>query len=397
YLVILSQLIDPSNPSVGTFKQRVFVSHLDFSAPVVLVTEGYIADYASRPKYVEELAGMFGTNQICVEHRYFGKSVPENKDWKYLTAENAAYDHHHVIELFKTIYSGKWISTGISKGGQTTLIHRTLYPNDVDISVPYVAPLNFGVEDGRHEKFIDNVSTLSDRKKIREFQLEVLKRRKKLTPLLERFCAAKHYTFNIPMSEVYDFCVLEYSFAFWQWGTPIESIPTQSASDADVFNHFVSIAPPDYFSNEGIAPTQAFFVQAASQLGYYGYETKPFSKYLKVKNTHGYLARLFLPEGYSPKFDSSLSLRCVKFLKEQDPKMIFIYGEYDPWFASAVEFNGKTNLLRAVVPGGSHLSRIHSLPPEPQKEVIDRIKCWLNQNATVDVSLDHLQKADVQK
>lgn len=380
YLVILKQQLDPGDPKAGTFNQRIFVSHLDFSAPVVLVTEGYYADYAANPKYVEELAGMFKTNQICVEHRYFGKSKPDSINWKYLTAENAAYDHHRIIELFKTIYSGKWISTGISKGGQTVLIHRTLYPKDVDISVPYVGPLNFGVEDGRHEKFIDRVSTAAARKQVRNFQLEVLRRRSTLEPLFIKFCESKGYTYRIPYDDVYDFCVLEYSFAFWQWGTPVGKIPSLKSDDSVLLKHFVEIAAPDYFSREGIAPTLPFFIQAAKQLGYYGYDIRPFAQYLKIKTAHGYLAKIFLPEDYNPTFDPSISSRCARFLKENDPKMIFVYGQNDPWFASGISiFGKKENLLRVVVPEGSHLSRIHSLPSELKKEVIDRIKNWLSE------------------
>ena len=52
------------------------------------------------------------------------------------------------------------------------MLYRTFFPEDVDISVPYVAPLCSGVEDGRHEPFLKMVSTPEARKKIEDFQLE---------------------------------------------------------------------------------------------------------------------------------------------------------------------------------------------------------------------------------
>ena len=56
------------------------------------------------------------------------------------------------------------------------MFYRTYFPDDVDISVPYVAPLNQSLEDGRHEPFIANkVSTPENRKRVENFQLEVLK------------------------------------------------------------------------------------------------------------------------------------------------------------------------------------------------------------------------------
>lgn len=106
---------------------------------------------------------------IFVEYRYFLGSTPDPKDWQYLTAENSADDLHAITTTFKNIYSGKWIATGISKGGQTTLLYRTFYPDDVDISVAYVAPLCYAAEDGRHEPFLRRVSTAEDRKKVKIF------------------------------------------------------------------------------------------------------------------------------------------------------------------------------------------------------------------------------------
>ena len=172
---------------------------------------------------------------IFVEYRYFLESTPEPKDWQYLTAENSADDLHAVRNAFKSIYPGKWIATGISKGGQTTLLYRTFYPDDVDISVPYVAPLCYGAEDGRHEPFLRKVSTPEDRKRIEDFQLEVLKRKAALLPRFKKYCDEKGLKFRAPVEEIYDYCVLEYSFALWQWGTPVSSIPATTASDDEIF------------------------------------------------------------------------------------------------------------------------------------------------------------------
>lgn len=155
YLVRVTQEVDPIGKQAGTFKQRVVLCHIGFDRPTVLVTEGYGGAYALRENYQEELSKLLNANVVFVEYRYFLESKPDPLNWDYLTAENSAYDLHHITELFKQIYKGKWISTGISKGGQTTTLYRAYFPDDVDFSVPYVAPLNRGVEDGRHEIFLE--------------------------------------------------------------------------------------------------------------------------------------------------------------------------------------------------------------------------------------------------
>lgn len=377
YVTYFTQPLDHRHPEKGSFRQRVIVAHVGFDRPTVIVTEGYGAAYALRSQYREELSKLLNANMIFVEYRYFLESTPEPKDWQYLTAENSADDLHAITTAFKNIYSGKWIATGISKGGQTTLLYRTFYPDDVDISVPYVAPLCYGVEDGRHEPFLHKVSTPENRKKIEDFQLEALKRKATLLPRFEKYCTEKNYSFRAPIEEIYDYSVLEYSFALWQWGTSINSIPATTASDNDIFSHLLAISEPGYFTAD--SPNASFFVQAARELGYYGYDVQPFKQYLSIRSGEGYLHRLMLPEELKDMpFDKTLSKKITKFLKKQDPKMIFIYGQNDPWTAAGVTWlKNKKNIHVFIQPNGSHLARINTLPEKEKKEVMELIKQWL--------------------
>lgn len=378
YVTYFTQPLDHRHPEKGSFRQRIIVSHVGYDRPTVLVTEGYGATYALNPQYREELSKLLNANMIFVEYRYFLESTPDPKDWQYLTAENSADDLHAITTTFKNIYSGKWIATGISKGGQTTLLYRTFYPDDVDISVAYVAPLCYAAEDGRHEPFLRRVSTAEDRKKVKDFQLETLKRKATLLPVFEKYCQDKGYNFRVPIEEIYDYSVLEYSFAFWQWGTPISYIPPITASDEKILAHLLSISEPSYFtSNSG---ETSFFVQAARELGYYGYDIHPFKKYLSIKSSKGYLHRMMLPEELKDmSFDKTLSRKIKKYLKENDPKMIFIYGENDPWTAAGVTWlKEKKNIHVFIQPGGSHRARINTLPEAEKEQVITLIKEWMH-------------------
>ncbi|MDR2498414.1 MAG: aminopeptidase [Tannerellaceae bacterium] len=379
YVFRVTQPLDHNNPEAGKFDQRVVVCHVGFDRPTVIVTEGYGGRYALTSRYREELSALFDANIVFVEHRYFLESTPEPLDWTYLTAQNSAFDLHHVRSLFRDIYPGKWISTGISKGGQTAMIYRTFFPDDVDISVPYVAPLCRGVEDGRHEPFLRKVGTRSERRQIRDFQIEALKRKATLVPMLEKLAKEKQMTFRAPMAEIFDYCVLEYSFAFWQWGTSFKLIPPLTANDSIIFEHLVEICDPDYFSDN--QSESSFFVQAARELGYYGYELKPFRKYLSVRESSGYLARLMVPQSALPQtFDPALYNKIYNYLKENDPKMIFIYGEIDPWSAvHAPRFRGKVNQQLYFQPRGSHRTRINTMPNDMKQQIIAQITEWLTE------------------
>lgn len=378
YVVKLTQPVDHGNPEAGDFSQRVIVAHVGYDRPTVMITEGYSGAYALNPRYQEELSKLLNANMVFVEHRYFLESTPEPCNWDYLTAENSAHDLHRINKTFKELYNGKWISTGISKGGQTTCLYRAYFPDDVDFSVPYVAPLNYAKEDGRHEPFLEKVGTKEDRKKIKEYQIEVLKRREEITPMLNEFCTKNNLQHKISMPELLDYCVLEYPFALWQWGTDRALVPSKDADTETLFKHLMKISGPDYFAEN--QPNVSFFVQAARELGYYGYDTKPFKKYLTIDNTKGYLDKIMLPKELigEVEYRPELAKKVYKFLKENDPKMIFIYGEYDPWSATRVPtFKGKVNEQVYIQPGGSHAARINTMPDEMKQQIMNQINAWL--------------------
>ncbi len=379
YVMYIDQLLDPAHPEVGSFKQRVILAHVGYDRPTVLVTEGYDANYAVNPNYKEELSMLLNANLVFVEYRYFGESMPQPCNWAYLTVKNSLVDLHRVNTTFRNLYSGKWIATGISKGGQTTMFYRSYYPDDVEVSVPYVAPLNQSLEDGRHEVFLrEQVGTAKERKAVEEAQLTLLKRKQALLPMLAAYCKEKGYTFRVPLEEVFDYCVLEYAFALWQWGMPVANIPSEKDADKVWFDHLIAINAPDYFSQQ--SPFPSFNVQAAKELGYYGYDVEPFKAYLSIATAKDYLRRVMLPEELDDlTFDDTLYRHTVDFLKNEDPKMIYIYGENDPWTASGVTWlEGKKNIHVFVHPRGSHSTRIATFSEKKQREIKSLLEDWLD-------------------
>ena len=379
YELVLRQPLDWQAPEKGSFTHRIVVSHAGFDRPTILVTEGYGAKYAYRPDYREELSQLLDANIVFVEHRYFLGSTPDPRDWRYLTAEASACDLHDVRQLLGAIYPGKWIATGISKGGTTTMLYATFFPGDVDGYVPYVGPVNRSREDERHEKFLRRVGTADERAAVERFQTEVLRRRDRLMPRFEAYCREKGYEFRAPLTEIFDLCALEYAFSFWQWGSNSYEIPATSATDDELFDYFIGAVDPEYFVRE--TPTASFFVQAARELGYYGYDTRPLRKYLSIRNSKDYLRRIFLPDELRDlDFDRTLYRRMHRYLKREDPNMVMIYGANDPWTASGAAWAvtpRKRNMKLFVQPGGAHRTRIATLPEPMREEAIAAIRGWL--------------------
>jgi hypothetical protein len=374
YEVMFEQPVDHSDPSKGTFMQRLYISHTDASLPVILSTEGYSADYY----YTTELASMLKCNQIIAEHRYFGKSVPDSVDYTYLTTWQAASDHHRIIEVFKDFYKEEWVTTGISKGGQTVMFHRYYYPDDVDASVPYVAPLNNDTEDLRIYSFLDEVGPKKCRRRIRKFQVNALKRQADVIPEFKEFSDRKGYTYErVGGTEIaYEYCVLEYSFAFWQWGySSCSDIPGKDATPEEIVYHLNKVAAFDYFADEFVTLYQPFFYQAYTEMGYYGYDLDRFGPYLNHVTEPGF--QFALPQNRDVLFDSTLFASVENYIRNEADNFIFIYGEWDTWSATAVELSGATNSRIFFKESGSHRTRIRNMPEKQQEEIMSLLSEFL--------------------
>jgi hypothetical protein len=102
---------------------------------------------------------------------------------------------------------------------------------------------------------------------------------------------------------------------------------------------------------------------------------------LTIKSDQGYLKKLVVPKDADVSFDKTLFEKICAYLNKEDPCMVFIYGEYDPWSATAadvsVDMKAKKNIIVAYVPQGSHSANIRRLPEDLQKKVVDAITKWL--------------------
>lgn len=375
YTLMIPQLIDHQNPNSGYFKQRVFLCHKDFTAPVVYVTEGYSA----RGVFNEELADLLKANTIIIEHRNFGKSIADTVTWATMTVEQAATDDHVVCRLLKAIYPGKWVSTGVSKGGQTSLFYRAYFPSDVDVTVAYVAPVNRALEDKRLNTFIGRAGDGRCRKKIYDFQMELLKNKATLVPAYANYCKKHDFNLVVDPEIAFDYSVLEYPFGFWQYGSPCDSIPSIAKPKEELLNQLVKVNSPFYYSSNGVNFFKPFFYQANYELGYYGYDEKPFRRYLKQKD---YPNTIWGPTGKILPFNPKTMKFVNHFLQNEGDRIIYIYGEYDPWSASQVELTGKTDALKVIIAKGDHSSCIGQMSETQREEVYDRLTRWLDRPLT---------------
>lgn len=375
YELRVKQPIDHTDPSIGFFFQRVFLSHRSVNLPTVMITEGYTANQ----NRISELTELVNGNQITVEHRYFGASQPDTVDYDYLTIAQLTADLHHINTLFKEIYTGKWLSTGRSKGGATTLFYRYLYPDDVDVSVNYVGPINTSFEEQRIYHFLDTVGSDECRAKIESFQKYLLKNRKHILPLLEAYNLGAKATFNYySIPEAFELAVLEYPFSFWQYGYSCEYIPQKPKSYFEAVEYLLSISDIRFFSDESINRLASHYYQSANEMGYYAFETTKFKKLIKELPTDHNVHAAFTPNKMSIPFDDTYLNQINAWLPEHGDKIIHIYGTLDTWSASAVPPSDKVDALWFFMNGKHHANAlISTMTPEEKNKLVSALERWL--------------------
>ena len=376
-----TQPVDHNNPDGAKFTQRMFIGHVGFDRPMVLSTSGYDA----RGLGGAEPAQLLKANLIRVEHRYFGQSVPDPINWKCLTVWQSASDHHAIVQLFKQLYPGKWISTGASKDGQTTIMFKAFYPNDIDVAIPYVAPLNTAKVDPRIFTFLASVGTPEERQKVVDFQNALFQKKKKIMPLVEEYCNKKKWTFPMGIDRAYDLNVLEFPFAMWQYGVkkPMD-LPGKKAPAKELFDMMMPVTDLNWFSDTGIKQFLPHYYQAMTEMGYYGYDVEPFKKYVKDKTYITYDFTL-TPYGLDTTFNPKTLPFLHDFVQNKGDHILYIYGELDTWTATGVtKITGPADALVMILKGGYHGSGIRAFPADEKQKIYDTLGRWLGFTVPVE-------------
>jgi hypothetical protein len=343
-----------------------------------MVTEGY----QNHANNIAELSELLSANQLKIEHRYFGRSNPDSIDYQYLTLEQATADLHKINQIFKQIYRGKWLSTGISKGGQTSIYYRYFYPDDVDVTVPFVAPLNVELHDQRIYNFLDTIGSQSCRTAIYQLQKRLLESREEVLPLLKWYAKGAELEFNyLNIEAAFEYCVLEYPFSFWQWGGDCTQIPDENQPLDVALSYLMQQSNIDFFADGSMQNYASHYYQAATQMGYYGYDINLFKGLLKVLPTNQNPTAAFTPNKMSLPYDNKLSKQVFDWLKTKGDQFIYINGALDTWSATAVPYSSKVDALWFNMEGQDHAgARIKNMNELQKNKLQQQLQQWLFKN-----------------
>jgi hypothetical protein len=176
--------------------------------------------------------------------------------------------------------------------------------------------------------------------------------------------------------EAYEYGVLEYPFAFWQYGSvkPAD-IPAPDAPAEKLFEHLNKTNAIYYYSDQGKKAFEPFQYQAFTEIGYYNYDITDFKEHMKsLKNPTNLV---LCPEDAKIVYDPAPMANVYHFLQYKGDHIIYIYGELDPWSSTAIQLIGRTDAVKIVVKNSYHGSRVRDFTPEQKELFYSTLERWL--------------------
>lgn len=376
----LTQPVDHNAPGGATFQQFLTLLYRSRTAPVVLATTGYAIGTGSRQG---EPTRLLNANQITLEHRFFATSTPSPTDWSKLSIQQAAADQHRVVTTLKPLFSGRWLNTGGSKGGMTALFHRRFYPNDVDVTLAYVAPISLSTSDTRYPPFVDSRGDSATRAALEAWQQAILAKRSEVLALFQADAVALGETFNLLGADrCLEFAVLESPFILWQYGNAslAAQVPPADASAQALYDYLnqVNGGVVSSWCDTTLTYYQAYYQQAANQLG------APALKesHLTGLNYPGQnLPAIYPPLGASKAHDGGTAMQDIQtWMNTTAQRVILVYGENDPWTAGALSVPSPAQaptLRKYTAPGGNHGASLAALESAHNTEACALLSQWM--------------------
>jgi hypothetical protein len=375
YIVLhFTQPVDHADPQSATFEQEVSLLAKDTTSPLIVHTSGYWDYYLD---HVVELTVLLDANQISIEHRYFASSRPANPDWSKLTIEQMADDEHVIVSELRTVFKGAAIATGGSKGGMTAIFYRRFFPDDVDGTVPYVAPISYAAPDTRYPPFIDMVGTDTCRQAVRDVATEMLhNRRVGLEQRAQTQATQQGYQYTrVLLGPAVESAIDSLEWSFWQYYgiATCAQVPALTATDDQMFAFLDKISPVSDSDDDSTGQFDAYYSQAYFQLGYPDGGAAYLKPYLMYTDAD-YINSLPTAQ---PTYDGGAAMHDIdNFVEQQGDRFVFVYGQWDPWTAGKFALGSAQDSLELIQAQGTHNSHLTRLAQADQDAAFAKLAQW---------------------
>lgn len=386
YNLQIVQPEDHGRPDGPTFRQRVRLTYRGGDAPVVLHTTGY-----ELFEIEHELGPRLQANELEVEHRFFGTSKTASPDFTKLDIVQSAFDSHRIVELLRPLLTGPWLSSGYSKGGMTAVFHRRFFPCDVEGTVPFVAPISYGLQDPRYGPALQQLGGApleACHQVFRDIDHGTIVNKQQLAAQMPG-----SYT-RIGGKDIALWLMTGVSsWSFFQFDDPFD--PTmgcpayvQAAGNSNSMWQMVqgqaqagAAYSDDNLALGGEGALMPYVYQTANELGSPGASRAHLADVGPVPLLPP-AELLLLGSVPAPTFEPRAMPDVQAWLERHGSRFLFIYGELDPWSAGAFNLGQATSSRKFVAPLANHAAGIDDLAQGDRNVADQLLRQWVGQGAS---------------
>jgi hypothetical protein len=261
-----------------------------------------------------------------------------------------------------------------------------------------VAPLSTGVGDDRYVPFFDTVGTDACRQQLREVQRLTLQQRDMIVNIAASFSGA---TFDLLGAErAVEWAIAEEEWSFWQYVGSFGCdflLPDPATADAfDLYFFLDQVNSVDNYGDVQLDLFQPYYYQSSAQLGYPALPTANIADLLEYDPDD---ITPLLPAGTDPQFDPGAMEDIAAWIGSEAAQVMLIYGEWDPWYAGAMDVGSSPAAVVFVAPEANHGAAIRDLTDGDFAQALAAIEEWTgvtpNAAAAATVPRPDLRRMDV--
>jgi hypothetical protein len=177
----------------------------------------------------------------------------------------------------------------------------------------------------------------------------------------------------------FELTIVELFWTFWQYSLERDcaQVPSADAPLAELIAFIGDVAGLTSFSDDNQLQYVPFYYQVGTQLGYPDIVevSIPIADLLRYPGLDA--PRNLVPAEIPMSFDP-LAMRDIdQWVKERGQRLLFIYGENDPWSAEPFEPGpGTLDSYWYTAPGANHGARIAVLADADQLEAVNTVRAW---------------------
>jgi hypothetical protein len=180
---------------------------------------------------------------------------------------------------------------------------------------------------------------------------------------------------RIPFDAALESAIFNLEWSFWQYyGVGFcADVPLPSASDDQLWDFLDDFSPVSDNDDQRIAEFDAYYHQAYHQLGYPDGGAAYLDPYLQFADVdyHG-----ILPTA-QPAYDNGAAMADIdQWVRIEGSRLLFIYGQWDPWTGGSFELGSATDSQRFVQTEGTHGARLTRLAAGDRNAAFAMLEAW---------------------